>query len=1323
MRLRPVCLLLCLTWILLCAIPTAVAGTIELTPDEQAWLDAHPVIRIGPAPNWPPVEFFDDEGNYKGIVADYLVLIEERLGFEFEIVRRENWSQVVESTKNGEIDVWMEAAQTPERDEFLLFSEPWLIVPSVIIVRKDRAGSLSLSDLGGEKVGAGAGYAVADYIEENFPDVELVPVPSIEDGLSMVSFGSLDAFVAASGPASFYIEKTAISNLRVAGNSGFQWDLKTASRKDWPELRGILEKALASIDESERRSIYRRWVFLEDQKEGFTTGLVLFFVAVGVTLLVFLWFRYRGRAADSSGEKQPQQYRKATMFATLRASVAAVVVICAVIAFTAWTHSVLEKRVKNDIGNSLKTVLSSTNRAVHHWIEAREHEVLAWARHTDVVRLCERLVQENSNGVSPGGSTAQEDLREQLAQQLEDIGYEGYLLVMPNGRVVGSDEDAPLGTVTDVVSAEFLDQLLTGNKGAAVSLPRPTSDPAAGGEETHSMMVTAAVVRIPGSDNQPVLIFKIDPEADFTEILQRGRIGESGESYAFNRKGQLISESRFDNDLREIGLIPPGKRGILNLEIRDPGGNLLEGHIVEGSRDQLPFTLMANEATSGRPGINLEGYADYRGVPVIGAWDWDPVNGLGLTTEMDVEEAFASFRWTRRLFTIGSSFSVLLVLLLTTLFLLDFYRRSKLADRIRENEEKMRAIIETAPDAIVTIDEAGIIQSFNSTAQEIFGYSTEDVFGKNVTVLIPDDLVPKHNEGLTRRMGTGEQKIGRHGAEVVGKRKDGSHVSLWLTLGVAGKESGNITVIGMLRDITARKEAERQLKIAQEKSETANRAKSAFLANMSHELRTPMNAIIGYSEMLIEDAEDDGNEEIVSDVQKIHSAGKHLLELINDILDLSKIEAGRMELYLERFDLKKTLAEVVSTIQPLIQKNENEIVSDFSDDIGAVRADVTKVRQALFNLLSNAAKFTDHGTITLSATRTRREGVDWVIMSVRDTGIGIPEEKIEKVFEEFGQADDSTTREYGGTGLGLPISRRFCQMMGGDITVSSVPGEGSVFSIELPAEVDAMKAAKASVEHADTENVEDNDEGVILVVDDDPDSRELLRRALEADGHTVRTAENGVMAMEMARTMTPSVITLDVMMPEMDGWAVLKELKADESLHHIPVIMVSMLEEKGMGYALGAVDYLTKPVDRKKLRQIVEKFATQGRSALVVEDDEANRSLLRHAMEDAGWSVREATNGVHALEQVDLEVPNLILLDLMMPEMDGFEFVRIFRENPRYYNVPIIVVSAKDLTDEERKELSGGVEHIIRKGAHTGEEVIESVLKMVNSPLHKRPEE
>jgi len=503
-------------------------------------------------------------------------------------------------------------------------------------------------------------------------------------------------------------------------------------------------------------------------------------------------------------------------------------------------------------------------------------------------------------------------------------------------------------------------------------------------------------------------------------------------------------------------------------------------------------------------------------------------------------------------------------------------------------------------------------------------------------------------------------------------------------------------------DIGGREKAATELAQAREAADAANHAKSAFLANMSHELRTPMNAILGYSEMLMEDAVDEGNEESAADLQKIHSAGKHLLALINDVLDLAKVEAGKMDVHLERFSLRPMLEEVATTVDTLVKKNDNRLRLEVDPSLGEMRADITKVRQALFNLLSNAAKFTHQGEIGLRVRAVQEEGVNWVLMSVSDSGIGIPPEKLGHVFEEFSQAEESTSRNYGGTGLGLPISRRFCQMMGGDILVESTPGEGSTFTIRLPLEVAVDVASdEFGIEDAQVAVIPVPDaERTVLVIDDDPNALDLIGRTLQGAGMRVVTASDGREALRMARSLLPVAITLDVMMPGMDGWEVLQELKADPATRDIPVIMVTMTDDRSLGYALGATEFLTKPVERAQLVQLLDRYAPgdDERHALVVDDQADNRDVLRNALERENWRVSEAENGRVALERVAEHAPSLILLDLMMPVMDGFEFVMEMRKREELQTIPIVVVTAKDITEEDRRRLNGGVVALIERG-------------------------
>jgi len=566
---------------------------------------------------------------------------------------------------------------------------------------------------------------------------------------------------------------------------------------------------------------------------------------------------------------------------------------------------------------------------------------------------------------------------------------------------------------------------------------------------------------------------------------------------------------------------------------------------------------------------------------------------------------------------------------------------------------------------------------------------------------------------------------GHHVIEYRFRRKDGTYcwVNDELRM-ICDKDGEPVEIVGAMNNISARKKVEEELDIAKNLAEQANQAKSAFLANMSHELRTPMNAILGYSEMLMEEAEDLNQNGFIPDLKKINQAGTHLLALINGVLDLSKIESGKMEVFAEEIDLELLIDEVSATAHPLLEKNKNSLTIERGKELGVAYQDMTKLRQILFNLLSNAAKFTQEGTITLHVNSTEEAGVSWLTVAVSDTGIGIAEDKIEHVFEEFAQADDSTTRDYGGTGLGLAISRRFCKLLGGDLSLHSKLGEGSTFTMRIPAILPGTKpeisSAEPSQETSDIDlasirNVEPG--STILVIDDDAEACEIIECFLLKDGFNVVIATSGEQGLRLAHEIHPAAITLDVMMPRMDGWAVLRILKADPELHNIPVIMLSMIDDRTRGYSLGAVDYLTKPVDRKLLQKTLSRYyCTDGNCpVLLVEDDVETRRIMAHALEKAGWQVSEASNGQEALDMMPDVQPRLILLDLMMPVMDGFGFLAAMRARPEWEQIPVIVITAKDLSREDRSRLSGCVEEVLEKNAYTRDQLLKHVREAVAS--------
>jgi two-component system sensor histidine kinase/response regulator len=512
---------------------------------------------------------------------------------------------------------------------------------------------------------------------------------------------------------------------------------------------------------------------------------------------------------------------------------------------------------------------------------------------------------------------------------------------------------------------------------------------------------------------------------------------------------------------------------------------------------------------------------------------------------------------------------------------------------LESSEEQLRLIFNAALDAVITMNAEGKVTNWNSEAEKTFGWSSQEALGRRLSeIILPQEYREDHEQGLRLFLRTGEGARLRQRTEITALHRDGHEFPVEVATSPV-KFGGQWIFSTFMRDIAEDKRAQEELLNAKQAAEDANRSKSIFLANMSHELRTPLNAIIGYSEMLEEETQELGKVTVVRDLQKIQSAGKHLLALINDILDLSKIEAGKMGLHLEKFDVAQMIEEIASTLQPSVAKNSNTLQVVVAQNAGEMRADLTKVRQILLNLLSNSCKFTDHGTISLKVDRSTVDHCDWLQFEVRDTGIGITAEQKENLFREFSQADTSIARKYGGTGLGLAISHRFSQIMRGTITVDSKPGRGSTFTIQLPAEVTMLSSEPpqsqlpAAIPAASPLN--QLDRGTILVIDDDPAVRDLMSRFLMKQGFHVVTGDSGTEGLRLAKRVDPVLITLDVEMPEMDGWRVLEQLKADSDLAEIPVIMVTVADSEPRGFELGASSYLVKPVDRERLAVLVEQ--------------------------------------------------------------------------------------------------------------------------------------
>ena len=611
--------------------------------------------------------------------------------------------------------------------------------------------------------------------------------------------------------------------------------------------------------------------------------------------------------------------------------------------------------------------------------------------------------------------------------------------------------------------------------------------------------------------------------------------------------------------------------------------------------------------------------------------------------------------------------------------------------RLHASEERFRSAVRAVNGVMWTTDAEGRLHEEQPGWAQITGQTFAEYRGEGwASAVHPDD------RGEARRAWDASVRSGA--PYVVDQRvraRDGAYRHyVARAIPVRDADGAIREWVGVHEDVTERHAHETALREARDAAEEASRAKSRFLANMSHELRTPLSAVIGYAEMLEEEAEDLGQDALLGDLGKIKSNAQHLLGLINDVLDLSKVEAEKMDVYAEPIDVEAFAREAADTVDALIRRGDNRLVLDVAPGLGAARTDAVKLRQCLFNLLGNAAKFTHAGTVTLRVRREPGASGDHLVFAVEDTGIGMTPEQVAGLFRRFSQADETTTRKYGGTGLGLALSRAFAQLLGGDIAVQSEPGRGTRFVLAVPAQLPTTAAAEPEAPAAAGGA---GARGTVLVIDDEASQRDLMTRFLRRQGFSACTAADGRSGLAMARDLKPLAVLLDVMMPEMDGWSVLARLKDDAATRDIPVVMVSFVADAALGASLGAVESVPKPVDWARLKGILERLHGGAGDVLVVDDDPDLRRRLRIVLERQGWTVREAGNGREALDRVGEAVPRLVLLDLTMPVMDGFAFLRALRAVPACAEVPVVVLSARDITADERDRL-GEAERVLRKG-------------------------
>jgi polar amino acid transport system substrate-binding protein len=1054
-------------------------------------------------------------------------------------------------------------------------------------------------------------------------------------GLLAVENGDVDAYIGNHAVVSYLKKKELLQNIAIIGKTEFETQqLSIAVRSDWPVLQSIINKGLSSIPYDEILKIRSKWIPVATagiQSESKLSQKTLWLAAGVIAVLLILVIMGVVIARFSKSEKINIQFGTRSFRWITILSLGLFIAIAILASWLTLERN--RQMILDDVESTLKSTLQTTWERMHLWVGEKQNVLKLLERDPELVNGVADLIRMNDASNQPADNFDLSSVPSRFERFRDDIGEFNYLIVDRNSINIAASDRPHIG-LKNALAAVRPDLLKRAFQGEIIFVPPMLLDHSVsrfqdGTDSALPIMYFAGPLKNADGETIAVLLQELDPARGFSKVLQFSRVGNTGESYAFNVDGRLLSESRFDDNLREIGLIEPGEQSVLAIDICDPGGNMVENFRPEIIRAQQPLTLMARKAIgmkgqgfSGKvTETNLKGYSDYRGVPVVGAWLWDDDLGFGMTSEMDLSEALLSYK-TMRLTVVGILGFVLLILVSITFFILLVGERTnrtllkardELEDKVlertselqenqeqlEESEERSRLLLESVRDGIFGVDLEGRVTFINPAALQFPAEECpmRDAFTKGTSHLVDDEVLwtkdkeniaveysalPIHKEGvligavivfrdirkqkqaqkILRRQSAALEAVsnavvltapngsiewvnpaftnltgytldeavgqnprilnsGQHDkaffadmwktikrgevwfGEMINKKKNGELFYEEMTITPVRDEKGKIVNFAAIKqDITTRKEAEKALAEAKQAAEDATKAKSDFLANMSHEIRTPMNAIIGLSDLALRTELTPKQHDYLN---KVHSSGTSLLGIINDILDFSKIEAGKMEMESVPFSLDAVLENLSTVVSIKTQEKGLELLFSREPDVPAnLIGDPLRLGQVLVNLSNNAVKFTHEGEILVTIGLVEKEEDKARLrFSVQDTGIGMTEEQMGKLFQSFSQADSSTSRKYGGTGLGLAISKQFVEMMDGRIWVESEPDKGTTFKFEVVLGI--AEHGKSSLKKASSKL-----SGMrVLAVDDNPHAREILEAYLGQFG-TLRTGLYGL---------------------------------------------------------------------------------------------------------------------------------------------------------------------------------------------------------------------
>jgi len=1115
------------------------SGGLTLSDAERLWLSKHSTIRFTGDPNWLPYEAFDAQGNYVGIVAEHLQLIEEMLGINIDIIPTQSWAESVEKVKQGKVDILSETTSSNLKSQ-ISFTASYVSSPIILVMNKNADYVEGLNEAQYLRTSAIKDYGYLTDIVKAYPDQKISYVNTIQEGLTDVSTGKTDVLIATLAQASYWITEMGISNIQIGGKTEFTAKLAFGMQKEFSPLIPLFNRALKAIPKSEKQRIMDKWIshkvdvadtkLVIDKNQDNDNRWPLIAAIVIFLLLGGLYFLAQ-RVPD---EWLMHHFGSGNFrFPVLLVTTVFILLIAATINYMLQQN---RRDVVSQVHQNLFITLQGVVQQMDRWVDDRLDFLQQLGEHPDLVSISEYLLKIPAQPELLKTSPELAQARQFFANKKDAFGGSGFFIISPKMINIGSARDANIGQF-NLIAKQRPDLLNKAFAGEAVFIPLIVSDldrsdpltAASCGRQCMSMFF-AAPIRNAGNEVIAVVTQRILPDNDWSQILHFGRIGASGESYVFDSNGLLASESRFREQLHQAGLLLTEHNEVGSIEVRDPGGNIEEGFRPSASAGK-PLTKMAEvlirlgskktDTQQGHSDLHSEigAYNDYRGVPVFGVGLWDYRSATGIVTEIDVDEALSGYYQLR-----------LDLLLLSTILLLLFTG--------------------TVLFTLTLASRAG--QTMRRSRDEL------------------EHMVDERTSELKRS----EQRL---------------------------------------------QAAHQQEVIAKEEAEAANRAKSDFLANMSHEIRTPMNAILGFTALLSEQIQEP---RLQSFVKTIQSAGNNLLVLINDILDLSRIEAGKFEINKVGCDPAELLHELADIFRLNVAEKNIDLILDIDPRIPeSLLLDKVRLRQVLLNLIGNAIKFTEKGFIRVQLQVDNKDEIRSkldLLISVEDSGIGISKEQQQLIFDDFTQSSGQDARKYGGTGLGLSISKHLVEMMDGSISLFSQPEKGSTFSIRLVG-VDIAALNVSAV----TEEINGAEDTVItflpatvLVVDDVKDNRELLIANFADTALKIITAKNGLEAVNLVKKQHVDLVLMDIRMPVMDGYEAAEEIK---KLSSTPIVALTASVMSNVLEPVNSNDfdgYLRKPVLKAKLFHELSLFlpfdqvATEEGVDKVVEFSDAEYKVL-----------------------------------------------------------------------------------------------------------------